>query len=105
MSLQERRKAVKAQLDRAVMNHKKRAQLTREYTILTAGLLAEKLEAEKPWPRLEPCAQVNPVLWEGWCRSQGRDTTPSDVWTEADVVNHIAAKAVWTATEVPALPS
>jgi hypothetical protein len=104
MTLQERRKAVKAQLDRAVMNHKKRAQLTREYTILTAGLLAEKLEAEKGWPRLEPCAQVNPVLWEGWCRSQGRDTTPSDIWTEADVVNHIAAKAVRTASETPALP-
>ena len=104
MTLQERRKAVKAQLDRAVMNHKKRTQLTREYTILTAGLLAEKLKAEKDWPRLEPCAQVNPVLWEGWCRSQGRDTTPSDVWTEADVVNHIAAKAVRNGLEAPALP-
>jgi hypothetical protein len=104
MTLQERRKAVKAQLDRAVMGHKRRSQLTREYTILTAGLLAEKLEAEKGWPRLEPCAQVNPVLWKGWCRSQGRDLTPSDVWTEADVVNHIVAKAVRTASEAPALP-
>ncbi len=104
MSLAERRKAVKAQLDRAVIGHRKRAQLTREYTILTAALLAEKLEAEKGWPRLEPCAQVNPVLWEGWCRSQGRDTTPSDVWTEADVVNHIAAKSVRTSLEPPALP-
>jgi hypothetical protein len=104
MSIAERRKAVKAQLDRAVMGHKRRSQLTREYTILTAALLAEKIEAEKGWPRLEPCAQVNPVLWEGWCRSQGRDTTPSDVWTETDVVNHIAAKAVRTSSEAPALP-
>ena len=104
MSLAERRLAVKAQLDRAVIGHRKRAQLTREYTILTAALLAEKLETEKGWPRLEPCAQVNPVLWEGWCRSQGRDTTPSDVWTEADVVNHIAAKSVRTSLEPPALP-
>jgi hypothetical protein len=104
MNLAERRKAVKAQLDRAVIGHRKRAQLTREYTILTAALLAEKLETKKGWPRLEPCAQVNPVLWEGWCRSQGRDTTPSDVWTEADVVNHIAAKSVRTSLEPPALP-
>jgi hypothetical protein len=104
MTIAERRKAVKAQLDRAVMGHKRRSQLTREYTILTAALLAEKIEAEKGWPRLEPCAQVNPVLWEGWCRSQGRDTTPSDHWTEFDVVNHIAAKAVRNALEAPALP-
>jgi hypothetical protein len=92
MTLQERRKAVKAQLDRAVMNHKKRAQLTREYTILTAGLLAEKLEAEKGWPRLEPCAQVNPGLWTEWCQTQGRDPAPSDHWTEFDVVEHIVRK-------------
>ena len=104
MTIAERRKADKAQLDRAVLGHRKRAQLTREYTILTAALLAEKIEAEKGWPRLEPCAQVNPALWEGWCRSQGRDTTPSDVWTEADVVNHISAKAVRTALKAPALP-
>ena len=104
MTLTERRAAVKAELAKAVMGHKKRAQLTREYTILTAALLAEKLKAEKRWPRLEPCAQVNPVLWEGWCRSQGRDLTPSDIWTEADVVNHIAAKAVRSASEAPALP-
>ena len=93
MSIQERRKAVKAQLDRAVMNHKKRAQLQREFTILTAALLAEKMEAEKKWPRLEPCYQVNPTLWAGWCKAQGRDIIPSEHWTEFDVVNHIAAKA------------
>ena len=101
MTLQERRKAVKAQIDRAVMNHKKRTQLTREYTILTAGLLAEKLKAEKGWPRLEPCAQVNPVLWEGWCRSQGRDPQPSEHWTELDVVNHIVAKQARKPQECP----
>ena len=104
MTIAERRKAVKAQLDRAVLGHRKRAQLTREYTILTAALLAEKLEAEKGWPRLEPCAQVNPALWEGWCRSQGRDTTPSEHWTEFDVVNHIVRNRVRSASEAPALP-
>jgi len=104
MSLAERRNAVKAQLDRAVLGHRKRAQLTREYTILTAALLAEKLETEKGWPRLEPCAQVNPALWEGWCQSQGRDTTPSEHWTEFDVVNHIVRNRVRSASESPALP-
>ena len=104
MTLQERRKAVKAQLDRAVMGHKRRSQLTREYTILTAAMLAEKLKAEKGWPRLEPCAQVNPVLWEGWCRSQGRDTTPSEHWTEFDVVEHIVKKQARKLQDTPALP-
>jgi len=101
MTLQERRKAVKAQLERAVMNHKKRTQLTREYTILTAGLLAEKLKAEKGWPRLEPCAQVNPVLWEGWCGSQGRDPQPSEHWTELDVVEHIVRKQAGKLQDAP----
>jgi hypothetical protein len=104
MTLTERRAAVKAQLYRAVLNHKKRSQLKREFTILTAALLAEKLETEKGWPRLQPCAQVNPALWEGWCKSQGRDPIPSDVWTEADVVDHIAANAVRIVLEPRWLP-
>jgi hypothetical protein len=104
MSLAERRLAVKAQLDRAVIGHRKRAQLTREYTILTAALLAEKLETEKGWPRHEPCAQVNPGLWHGWCQTQGRDTTPSDHWTEFDVVEHIVRKQARNLQNTPALP-
>ena len=103
MSLAERRKAVKAQLDRAVIGHRKRAQLTREYTILTAALLAEKLETEKGWPRLEPCAQVNPNLWRQWCEAQGREPQPSDHWTEFDVVKHIVRKQAGKLHEAPRL--
>jgi hypothetical protein len=104
MSLAERRLAVKAQLDRAIMGHKKRTELTREYRILTAGLLAEKLEAEKGWPRLEPCAQVNPGLWTKWCETQGRDPAPSDHWTEFDVVEHIVRKQARKLQDTLALP-
>jgi len=104
MSLAERRLAVKAQLAKAVMGHKKRAELTREYRILTAGLLAEKLETEKRWPRHEPCAQVNPGLWHGWCQTQGRDPAPSDHWTEFDVVEHIVRKQSGKLQEALALP-
>ena len=104
MSLAERRLAVKAQLDRAIMGHKKRAELTREYRILTAGVLAEKLEAEKGWPRHEPCALVNPSLWHGWCQTQGRDPAPSDHWTEFDVVEHIVRKQARKLQDTPALP-
>ena len=104
MSLTERRKAVKAQLAKAVMGHKKRAELTREYRILTAGVLAEKLEAEKGWPRHEPCAQVNPGLWHGWCQTHGRDPTPSDHWTEFDVVEHIVRKQARKPQNTHALP-
>ncbi|CAB4127624.1 hypothetical protein UFOVP95_43 [uncultured Caudovirales phage] len=103
MTLQERRKAVKAQLDKAVTSHKKRAQLTREYTILTAGLLAEKLEAEKTWPRLEPCSTVNPGLWASWCIAQGRSEGPSEIWTEFDVVEHIVRKQAGKLQEAPRL--
>jgi len=104
MSLAERRLAVKSQLAKAVMGHKKRAELTREYRILTAGLLAEKLEADKKWPRHEPCAQVNPLLWLNWCQIQGRDPAPSDHWTEFDVVEHIVRKQARRLQDTSALP-
>ena len=103
MTLQERRLAVKAQLDRAVMGHKRRSQLTREYTILTAGLLAEKMEADK-WPRVEPCSTVNPGLWASWCIAQGRSEGPSEIWTEFDVVEHIVRKQSGKLHEALALP-
>lgn len=98
MNIRERRLKVKAELDRAVTGHKRRAQLTREYTILTAALLAEKMEAEKTWPRLEPCSTVNPGLWRQWCQAQGRDDAPSEVWTEFDVVENIVSRQAIKAT-------
>ena len=103
MSLTERRSAVKAQLAKAVIGHKKRAELTREYKILTAGLLAEKMEADK-WPRVEPCSTVNPGLWASWCIAQGRSEGPSEIWTEFDVVEHIVRKQSGKLQEAIALP-
>lgn len=44
-----------------------------------------------PEPRLEPCSEVNPALWSYFCKLRGRDDRPSDVWTEADVVQHLDA--------------
>jgi hypothetical protein len=42
-------------------------------------------------PRLEPCSEVNPALWFYFCTLRGREDRPSDVWTEADVVQHLDA--------------
>jgi len=42
-------------------------------------------------PRLEPCAEINPALWSYFCKLRGREDRPSDVWTEADVVQHLDA--------------
>jgi hypothetical protein len=42
-------------------------------------------------PRLEPCSEVNPELWFYFCTLRGREDRPSDVWTEADVVQHLDA--------------
>ena len=38
-------------------------------------------------PRLEPCSEVNPVLWHYFCQLKDRPAEAhSDVWTEYDVV-------------------
>ena len=37
-------------------------------------------------PRLELCSEINPALWSYFCAMQNREVAPSDVWTEADVV-------------------
>lgn len=42
-------------------------------------------------PRLEPCYQVNPALWSYFCKLRGRLDGPNEVWTEADVVQHLDA--------------
>jgi len=104
MSLAERRDAIKAKLDKAKKAHRSTRALQREYEILTAGILAEKLEADKKWPRHEPCAQVNPLLWLNWCQIQGRDPAPSDHWTEFDVVEHIVRKQARRLQDTSALP-
>lgn len=43
-------------------------------------------------PRLEPCFQVNPELWSYFCEQARRDSGPSFVWTEADVVQWLDEK-------------
>lgn len=40
-------------------------------------------------PLNEPCAYVNPILWLYFCRVTKRDPMPSEVWTEADVVQYL----------------
>jgi hypothetical protein len=43
-------------------------------------------------PRLEPCFAVNPALWSYFCEQARRDSGPSHVWTEADVVQWLDEK-------------
>lgn len=43
------------------------------------------------FPRLEPCYSVNPQLWAYFCSLRARENQPSDIWTEADVVQHLDA--------------
>jgi hypothetical protein len=42
-------------------------------------------------PRLDPCYSVNPALWSYFCALRSRENQPSEVWTEADVVQHLDA--------------
>ena len=42
-------------------------------------------------PRLEPCSKVNPHLWFYFCALRSRENQPSDIWTEADVVQYLDA--------------
>ena len=42
-------------------------------------------------PRLEPCSDVNPELWRYFCELRNREPNRSDVWTEADVIQHLDA--------------
>lgn len=45
-------------------------------------------------PRNEPCFEVNPALWAFFCKLTGRESAPSFVWTESDVIQ-------WLDTEGP----
>jgi hypothetical protein len=42
-------------------------------------------------PRLEPCSDVNPELWRYFCKLRNREPNRSDVWSEADVIQHLDA--------------
>ena len=97
MSLAERRDVIKAKLDKAKKGHRSTRVLQREYEILTAGILAEKLAAGKAEKQLPaeawlPCYLARPDLWDAFCRLQGRPNEPSENWTTFDVVMLLTRK-------------
>jgi len=97
MTLQERRDAIKAKLDKAKKGHRSTRVLQREYEILTAGILAEKLATGKAKKHLPAeawllCHLAHPDLWDAFCRLQGRPNEPSENWTTFDVVMLLTRK-------------
>ena len=98
MSLAERRLAVKAELDKAKRQHRSTRALQREYEILTAGVLADKMRSKRdvnkglPAEAWLPCYLARPDLWEVFCRFQGRPNEPSEHWTTFDVVMILTRK-------------
>ena len=97
MSLAERRDVIKAKLEKAKKNHRSTRVLQREYEILTAGILADKMatgKAEKHLPAEAwlPCYLARPDLWDAFCRLQGRPNEPSENWTTFDVVMLLTRK-------------
>ena len=94
MTLTERRAAVKAELDKAKRAHRSTRVLQREYEVLTAGVIAEKIRAKRSLPEeaFQPCHLARPDLWETFCRLQGRPNEPSEHWTAWDVVNLLTRK-------------
>ena len=94
MTLTERRAVVKAQLDKAKRAHRSTRELQREYEVLTAGVIAEKMRAKRSLPEeaFQPCHLARPDVWEAFCRLQGRPNEPSDNWTTFDVVMLLTRK-------------
>ena len=94
MSLAERRLAVKAELDKAKRAHRSTRALQREFEVLTAGVIAEKMRAKRSLPEeaFQPCHLARPDVWEAFCRLQGRPNEPSDNWTTFDVVMLLTRK-------------
>ena len=94
MNLTERRAVIKAQLDKAKRAHRSTRELQREYEVLTAGVIAEKMRAKRSLPEdaFQPCHLARPDLWDTFCRLQGRPNEPSEHWTTWDVVNVITRK-------------
>ena len=110
MTLTERRAAVKAELDKAKRLHRPTRELQREYEILTAGVIAEKMQAKRSLPEeaFQPCHLARPDLWDAFCRLQGRPNEPSEHWTTLDVVMILAKKlleASQTPSGAPRLPN
>lgn len=108
MSLTERRQATQQALALARGKHAKRADLARQFVILTAAIIAEQIKQKRlemtreallreaaflagfvNIPADRPCCEANPALWQTWCELTGRQTYHSDLWTEADVVQYI----------------
>ena len=58
--------------------------------LMLEQLKSELAGREVPMPELpsddEPCFRANPALWSHFCKLTGRINTPSEVWTEAAVV-------------------
>ena len=53
-------------------------------------LLCGKRPPSPDIPRDEPCALINPALWDYYCRLTDRPVYPAATWwTEADVVQSI----------------
>ena len=94
MSLAERRLAVKDELDKAKRAHRSTRELQREYEVLTAGVIAEKMRAKRSLPEeaFQPCHLARPDLWDTFCRLQGRPNEPSEHWTTFDVVMILTRK-------------
>ena len=73
-------------------NHRKAKLLIgqRLNALMMGQLKAELAGREVPMPELpnddEPCFRENPALWSHFCKLTGRVNTPSEVWTEAAVV-------------------
>ena len=110
MSLTERRAAVKAELDKAKRAHRSTRALQREFEVLTAGVIAEKMRAKRNLPEeaFQPCHLARPDLWDTFCRLQGRPNEPSEHWTTWDVVNLLTRKlleASQTDDGTPRLPN
>jgi hypothetical protein len=40
------------------------------------------------------CSEVDPELWEAFCKFTGRENQPSDVWTVGDVVEWFAQEVI-----------
>jgi hypothetical protein len=96
MNLTERRDAVKAKLEKAKKNHRSTQTLEREYRVLTAAVLAERLQRDRsikklPLKAYESCATASPQLWAIFCELKGRPNIPSEHWTTYDVMMSLLA--------------
>lgn len=99
MNLHEQREAVRIALEKAKRGHKSTAALQRKFQIITAGILAEEIAAERhrnkkmiPAQLLELCSEADPELWATYCSVCNRPPDPSQVWTVFDVLIALTRK-------------